>query len=109
MMNLMRGGKGLLRNASSNTLRTFSTSEAPTETKRDPALIKQEYDSMFAYARDNLVYKCGNLTDMPSRFGWFRRWRLEKQINYNNIKHPIFLYAYRAFIDALAKHDKETL
>jgi hypothetical protein len=46
---------------------------------------------------------------MKSRFGMFRRWRLEKQINYNNAKHPIFLYAYRAFIDALAKQDAPTL
>jgi hypothetical protein len=46
---------------------------------------------------------------MSSRFGWFRRWRLEKKINYNNTKHPIFLYAYRAFIDAMAKHDKQLL
>jgi hypothetical protein len=46
---------------------------------------------------------------MPSRFNFFRRWRLEKQLNYNNIKHPIFLYAYRAFIDALAISDKATL
>jgi hypothetical protein len=38
---------------------------------------------------------------MPSRFGWFRRWRLEKQLNYNKTEKPIFLYAYRAFIDAL--------
>jgi hypothetical protein len=46
---------------------------------------------------------------MPSRFGFFTRWRLEKKLNYNNTKHPIFLYAYRAFIDALGKNDKETL
>jgi len=46
---------------------------------------------------------------MPSRFGFFRRWRLEKQLNYNNLKHPIFLFAYRAFIDALATQDKVTL
>ena len=63
-------------------------------------MIKKEYDELFEYARGNLVYKCGNLTDTPSRFGFFRRWRLEKQINYNNAKHPLFLYAYRAFIDA---------
>ena len=79
------------------------------ENKRDPALIKKEYDELFEYARGNLVYKCGNLTDTPSRFGFFRRWRLEKQINYNNAKHPLFLYAYRAFIDALANQDKVTL
>jgi len=30
-------------------------------------------------------------------------------LNYNNTKHPIFLYAYRAFIDALYKNDKEIL
>ena len=76
---------------------------------RDPADIKKEYDQLFEYARANLVYKCGNLNDMPSRFGFFRRWRLEKQINYNNAKHPIFLYAYRAFIDAIAKQDKQSL
>ena len=64
---------------------------------------------MFSYARDHLVYKCGNLTDTPSRFGWFRRRRLEKQINYTNTKHPIFMYAYRAFIDALATNDRPTL
>lgn len=56
-----------------------------------------------------MAYKCGNLTDSPSRFGFFRRRRLEKQVNYNNTKHPIFLYAYRAFIDALAQQDKATL
>ena len=65
---------------------------------------KQEYEKLFEFARRNLIYKCGNLTDMPSRYGMFRRWRLEKKINYNNV--PIFLYAYRAFIDALATHDK---
>ena len=55
------------------------------------------------------MYKCGNLTDMPSRFGWFRRWRLQKQLNYNKTDKPIFLYAYRAFIDALGEQDKKTL
>lgn len=34
---------------------------------------------------------------------------MEKKLNYNNMKHPIFLYAYRAFIDALANNDKEVL
>jgi hypothetical protein len=55
------------------------------------------------------VYKCGNPNDMGSRFNFLRRWRLERQLNYSNMKHPIFLYAYRAFIDALAKGDKPTL
>ena len=40
---------------------------------------------------------------MPSRYGYFSRWRMESKLNYNNTKHPIFLYAYRAFIDAIAK------
>jgi len=97
----------LLRRFSSANLRGargFSTKET-----RDPGLIKKEYDELFNYARENLVYKCGNLTDTPSRFGFFRRRRLEKQVNYNNAKHPIFLYAYRAFIDAMALKDKTTL
>ena len=38
-----------------------------------------------------------------------KRYRLERKLNYNNYKHPIFLYAYRAFIDALAINDKTTL
>lgn len=100
----------LLRRLSS--FRRFSTTtvsaSAQTE-KRDPAVIKKEYEELFSYARENLAYKCGNLTDSPSRFGFFRRRRLEKQVNYNGTKHPIFLYAYRAFIDAMAQGDKATL
>ena len=46
---------------------------------------------------------------MPSRFGMLKRWRMEKQLNYHNTKHPIFLYAYRAFIDAFYKRDKVIL
>ena len=34
---------------------------------------------------------------------------MEKQLNYNNCKHPIFLYAYRAFVEALGSEDKKTL
>ncbi len=34
---------------------------------------------------------------------------MEKKLNYNNCEHPIFLYAYRAFIDAFGKGDKESL
>lgn len=85
------------------------TAETPDLKVSDPALIKKEYEALFDYARGNLVYKCGNLTDMPSRFGWFRRWRLEKQLNYTKTEKPIFLYAYRAFIDALGEQDKKTL
>jgi hypothetical protein len=87
-------------------IRSFASENSVKEgdeiIKRDPEIIKKEYEELFEYARGNLAYKCGNLTDMPSRFGYFKRWRLENQINYNNAKHPIFLYAYRAFIDALA-------
>lgn len=56
-----------------------------------------------------MVYKYGNPNNLPSRFGMFKRWRLEKRLNYNNLKNSIFLYAYRAFIDALANNDKKTL
>jgi len=38
----------------------------------------KEYDELFNYMKENSVYKCGNLVDMPSRFGFFKRWRLEK-------------------------------
>ncbi|CDW88670.1 UNKNOWN [Stylonychia lemnae] len=78
-------------------------------TQRSNEEIIKEYEKLFEYAKENLVYKCGNLTDMPSRFGFLKRWRHEKQLNYNNCKHPIFLYAYRAFIDALGKHDIQTV
>ena len=64
---------------------------------------------MMAYAREDLVYKCGNTEDMSSRFWLLKRWRMENKLNYNNCKYPIFLYAYRAFIDALGKQDKITL
>lgn len=85
-------------------VRTFTTDKvnAQEPPKKDKAVINKEYEELFNYMRENSVYKCGNLVDMPSRFGFFKRWRLEKQLNYNNHKHPIFLYAYRAFIDALA-------
>lgn len=64
---------------------------------------------MMTYARENLVYKCGNDKDLNSRFWLIQRWRMENKLNYNHCKYPIFLYAYRAFIDALAKQDKVLL
>ena len=64
---------------------------------------------MFKYCQENLAYKCGNPVNLPSRFNFLKRWRMEKHLNYNNQKHPIFLYAYRAFIDAIVNNDRETL
>lgn len=60
----------------SAALRMFSTSE--NKVIKDKEQIKKEYVEIFKYAQENLVYKCGNLNNMPSRFGFFRRWRLEK-------------------------------
>ena len=74
--------------------------------QKDSAKIQKEYNELFEYAKNNLAYKCGNLENLPSKYGFFKRWRMENKINYNNLKHPIFLYAYRAFIDALANQDK---
>lgn len=61
------------------------------------------------YCRKDLAYKCGNINNCPSEYNFIKRWRLEKQLDYNNLKYPIFLYAYRAFIDALAANDKQVL
>ena len=65
---------------------------------------------MREYAQQSLMYKCGNLTEEPSRFIFWKRWQLEKTLlNYNNQKTSMFLVAYRAFVEALAKDDRVTL
>lgn len=58
-------------------IRLFSESK-PEQPKKDKAVIMKEYEELFNYMKENSVYKCGNLVDMPSRFGFFKRWRLEK-------------------------------
>ena len=57
------------------------------------------------FAQENLPYRCGNTHSTPSRYNFLKRRRLEKQLNYQNYDNPMFLYAYRAFVDAFAKQD----
>ena len=62
------------------------------------------------YARDDLVLKIGNYSQEPSRFNFFKRWFLQRRLlNYNHQEKSMFLYAYRAFIAAVARHDKDVL
>jgi len=71
---------------------------------------------MLDYSRKNLIYKCGNTEEEASRFGFFRRLHLERTVlNHNAFSlfgtkdASMFLYAYRAFIDALGTGDKAEL
>lgn len=64
-----------------------------------------------AYKRKNLVYQSDNKIDESSRFNFIRRWHLERTVlNHSRFsKNSMFLFAYRAYIEALGTQNKETL
>ncbi len=63
----------------------------------------QQLESMVAYASEHMLFKYGNQGNVKSRFNWVQRWYLERKLmNYNNQKVPMFYFAYRAFLDAMA-------
>jgi hypothetical protein len=76
---------------SKKTLRLFSTQTPNTQ-----------FDAFMEYARSDLIFKYGNNAEADSRFNFMQRWYLERKLlNYNHQKHSMFLYAYRAFLDAM--------
>lgn len=68
-----------------------------------------KYNAVFDYTAENFAYRAGNTNTLKSKYGYFKRRRLEKQINYKNMEVPPFLYAYRAFIEAFRLQDFKTL
>lgn len=58
-----------------------------------------------------MVYKCGNVQSEKSKFNFIKRWHLEKTVlNHSRFsRESMFLFAYRAFIDALGSGDKATI
>ena len=56
------------------------------------------------------LYKFGNVQEVKSRFNFFQRMWLERQVlHYHNLEKSMFLFAYRAFLDAYAEQDQKTL
>ena len=94
------------------TNRHFFGNNKKSNLSDDPEIKEAhlDFDRAMDYARSDLVLKIGNYTEEPSRFSFFKRWFLERKLlNYNHQEKSMFLFAYRAFIAALAKHDKEVL
>ena len=88
-----------------------------TETPNDPKLkITKGIDdkdirfkTLLEFCRDNFPYRWGNDKEFKSNYWYFKRRKLEKQLNYTHLNAPPFLYAYRAFFDALKTNDFKTV
>ena len=55
------------------------------------------------------MYRFGQTDYVDSRFGFFSRRKLEKQILYADGSRPFFVEAYKIYVDALAQRDMATL
>ena len=71
--------------------------------------IDVKFKNLFEFCRDSFPYRWGNDKEFKSNYWYFKRRKLEKQLNYSNLKAPPFLFAYRAFFDALKSNDFKTI
>ena len=67
-------------------------------------------DNLKKIEATKMLYNCGQNSYQESRFGFFSRRKLERQIIYGDQpQKPFFLVAYKIFVDALANKDIKTL
>ena len=41
---------------------------------------QKQFDNLIDYCQKDLLFKCGNTEESPSRFMFLRRWHLEKKV-----------------------------